>query len=76
MHRISSKKETYSLSISPQETRKISNREANRTLKTTREKRTKKTKSLQREKIKEDQRKDNHLGFIIIIYEYSHGIIL
>lgn len=33
-------------------------------------------KTLQREKIKEDQRKNNHLGFIIIIYEYSHGIIL
>ena len=39
------KKEVYSNSISPQETRKISNKQPNPTLKTTRERRTKKTLS-------------------------------
>ena len=41
----SSKREVYSNSISPQETRKISNKEPNPTPKTTRERRTKKTQS-------------------------------
>ena len=41
----SSKREVYSNSISPQETRKISNKQSNRTPKATREKRTKKTQS-------------------------------
>ena len=40
----SSKREVYSNSISPQETRKISNKQSNPTLKTTRE-RTKETQS-------------------------------
>ena len=39
----SSKREVYSKSISPQETRKISNKQSNLTPKTTRERRTKKT---------------------------------
>ena len=38
-----SKREVYSNSISPQRTRKISNKKSNPTLKTTRERRTKKT---------------------------------
>ena len=37
----SSKREVYSNSISPQETRKISNKQSNPTLKTTREKKNK-----------------------------------
>ena len=41
----SSKREVYSNSISPQETRKISNKQSNPTLKTTRERRIKKTQS-------------------------------
>ena len=40
-----SKREVYSNSISPQETRKISNKQSNATLKTTRERRTRKTQS-------------------------------
>ena len=39
----SSKREFYSNSISPQETRKISNKQSNPTLKTSRERRKKKT---------------------------------
>ena len=41
----SSKREVYNNSFSPQETRKISNKQCNPTLKTTRERRTKKTQS-------------------------------
>ena len=41
----SSKREVYSNTIPPQETRKISNKKSNPTLKTTRERRTKKTQS-------------------------------
>ena len=41
----SSKREVHSNSISPQETRKISNKQSNPTLKTTRDIRTKKTQS-------------------------------
>ena len=41
----SSKRELNSNSISPQESRKISNKQSNPTLKTTRERRTKKTQS-------------------------------
>ena len=41
----SSKREVYSNSISPQETRKISNKQCNHTPKATRERRTKKTQS-------------------------------
>ena len=41
----SSKKEVYSNSSSPQETRKISNKHSNLTPKATRERRTKKTQS-------------------------------
>ena len=41
----SSKTAVYSNTISPQETRKISNKQSNPTLKTTRERRTKKTQS-------------------------------
>ena len=41
----SSKREVYSNSVSPQETRKISNKQANPTLKTTRQRRTKRTQS-------------------------------
>ena len=46
----SSKREAYSNSIWPQETRKISNKQSNPTLKTTRERRTKKTQSVEGEK--------------------------
>ena len=41
----SSKREVYSSTISPQETRKISNKQSKLTPKTTRERRTKKTQS-------------------------------
>ena len=41
----SSKREIYSNSISPQETRKISNKQSNPTFKAARERRTKKTQS-------------------------------
>ena len=41
----SSKREVYSNSISPQETRKISNKQSNPTLKTARVRRTEKTQS-------------------------------
>ena len=41
----SSKREVYSNTISPQETRKISNKQSNTTLKTTRKRKTKKTQS-------------------------------
>ena len=48
-----SNREVYSNSISPQETRKISNKKSNPTLKTTRERRTKKHKvSRRKESIK------------------------
>ena len=51
----SSKREVYSNSISPQETRKISNKQSNPTLKTTRERRTKKTRSQWKEINHKDQ---------------------
>ena len=51
----SSKREVYSNSILPQETRKISNKQSNPTLKTTRERRTKKTQSQQKERNHKDQ---------------------
>ena len=41
----SSKRQVYSNSILPQETRKLSNKQSNPTLKITRERRTKKTQS-------------------------------
>ena len=46
-----SKREVYSNSISPQETKIISNEQSNPTLKTTRERRTNKTQSQQKERI-------------------------
>ena len=48
----SSKREVYSNTISPQDTRKFSNKQSNPTLKTTRERRTKKTQSRRKEIIK------------------------
>ena len=47
----SSKREGYSNTVSPQEIRKISNNQSNPTLKTTRERRTKKTKVSRRKEI-------------------------
>ena len=47
----SSKREVYSNSISPQETRKISNTQSNSTLKTTRERRTTKKPKVSRRKV-------------------------
>ena len=51
----SSKREVYSNSISPQETRKISNKQSNLTPKGTRERRTNKTQSWQKERNHKDQ---------------------
>ena len=51
----SSKREVYSNAISPQETRKISNKQSNPTLKTTRERRTKKMQSQLKERNHKDQ---------------------
>ena len=51
----SSKRKVYSNSISPQETRKISNKQSNTTLKTTRERRTKKMQSQEKERNYKDQ---------------------
>ena len=51
----SSKREIYSNSISPQEKRKISNKQSNLTLKAIRERRTKKPQSLQKERNQNDQ---------------------
>ena len=50
-----SKREVYSNSISPQVTRKISNKQSSPTLKTTRGRRTKKTQSQQKERNHKDQ---------------------
>ena len=47
----SSKREVYSNSISPQESRKISNKQSNSTPKTTRERRRKKTQGSRRKEI-------------------------
>ena len=49
------RREIDSNSVSPQETRKISNKQSNPTLKTTRERRTKKTQSQQKERNHKDQ---------------------
>ena len=54
----SSKREVYSNSISPQETRKVSNKQSHPTLKTTRERRTKKTQSQLKERNHKDQRRN------------------
>ena len=51
----SSKREVYSNIILPQETRKISNTQSNLTPKGTRERRTNKTQSYQKERILKDQ---------------------
>ena len=48
-------REVYSNSISQQETRKISNKQCNPTLKTTRERRTKKTQSQEKERNHKDR---------------------
>ena len=51
----SSKREVYSNIILPRETRKISNKQSNLTLKAIRERRTKKPQSLQKERNQNDQ---------------------
>ena len=51
----SSKREVYSNIILPQETRKISNKQSNLTVKAIRERRTKKPQSLQKERNQNDQ---------------------
>ena len=51
----SSKREFYSNTILPQETRNISHKQSNLTLKATRERRTNKTQSQQKERNHKDQ---------------------
>ena len=53
--RSSSKREIHSNTISPQERRKISNKQSNPTLKTTRGRRTNKTQSQSKERNHKDQ---------------------
>ena len=57
-HKSSVKKEVFSNISLPQETREMSNKQPNLTLKATRKRRTKNTQSLQKERNHKDQRRN------------------